>query len=111
MPKKPVLDAEAVTLRNKKAAHIAEEMLVLACTLVGIVISQAFGKRKEGLSITFSDFFLDWPNLLVSVAIALIYYGSLYTNFKDVGTKKPPLAKRVSTALLTGVAWRTLTNF
>ena len=94
-----------------KRAYVIEEVLVLACTLVGIIVAEAVKKRAEGKPIGAGDFFLDWYNLLISTILALIYYGGLYTNWKDFERAKPALPKRIGTALLTGAGWKALINF
>lgn len=110
--KKPLSDEQKEQIKATKVRrlYIFEEVCVLLCTLAGVVVSEALQKRAAGKPVFSGDFLLDLPNFVVSVVVALIYYGTLYSNFKDFSMKRPPLAKRISFALLTGVAWRTLTN-
>jgi hypothetical protein len=94
-----------------KVAYYIEEILVLTCTLVGIIVAEAIQKRAKGQPIGSGDLWLDWYNLLISTILALIYYGGLYTNWKDFERTKPALPKRIGTALLTGAGWKAFINF
>lgn len=98
-------------VRRLKAAYYAEEVMVLLCTLIGIIVAEAIQKRAKGQPIGSADFFLDWYNLVISTILALIYYGGLYTQWKDFERTKPPLMKRIGTALLTGAGWKAFINF
>ncbi len=90
--------------------HIIKEVVVLFCTFVGVVVSGAFIQRSKHIPVTVDNFLLDMPNLIISSIAAFIYYGLVYTDFKFKG-KEPPLIKRMASALLAGIASRTLSPF
>jgi len=106
MVKKGAADIKA--LKKAKLLYYIDEFSVLLATLVAVIFSDAMAKRASGQLATSGDLLLDWMNLVLSGILALITYGSLHTQFTFNDKKKPPLFKRLSTAVLQGIAWRSI---
>lgn len=94
--------------RKKKILYYIDEILVLSCTVIGVLISEAISLMSQGDVPTFKDIFKGWMSFILSSIIAIMVYGNLYTEFKYNDKNKPLLIKRITTAISMGIAWRTI---
>lgn len=95
-------------LSTKKRIYYFEEITILLVTLLSVVFSDAIMKRATGELATTNDILFDWVNLIISGILALVSYGTMFTQFTYTDKTKPPLIKRIATAIMNGIAWRTI---
>ena len=93
---------------EKKRRYYIEEFTILLVTLLSVVFSDAIMKRASGELATTNDILFDWVNLIVSGILAVVSYGTMFTQFQYSNKTKPPLIKRIATAIMNGIAWRTI---
>ena len=105
---KPKGQADKKAIQRAKFIYYIDEFSVLVATLIAVVFSDAIGKRASGQVAVSGDLLLDWINLIISGILALVTYGTLHTQFVFNDKKKPPYIKRLTTALLQGIAWRSI---
>ena len=105
---KPKGQADKKALKKAKLLYYLDEISVLIITLLAVIFSDAISKRASGQVATSGDLLLDWVNLVISGILALVTYGTLHTQFVFNDKKKPPYIKRLTTALLQGIAWRSI---
>jgi uncharacterized BrkB/YihY/UPF0761 family membrane protein len=95
--------------KRKKIFYYIGELCTLGVTLISVVLSDVIASRAKGNAVQTGDIQLDWLNLTISAILALMTYGFGYSDFRYVeDAKKPPLVKRLSNAVLTGIAWRSI---
>lgn len=95
----------------KKFVYYIDEFSIFLFSILAVVIADAVGQRIKGKMASTDVVFLDWLNILISVFIAVISYGSTYTKFKYNDKEKPSYIKRASSVLLQGIAWRTIVGW
>ena len=95
----------------KKVIYYIDEFSIFVFSIVSVVIADAVGQRIKGKMASTDVVFLDWLNIVISVFIAVISYGSTYTKFKYNDKEKPPYLKRASVVILQGIAWRTIVGW
>ena len=100
--------ADKKAMQKAKLIYYIDEFSILLATLIAVIFSDAIAKRASGMAATSGDLMLDWINLVISGILALVTYGTLHTQFVFNDKKKPPYIKRLTTALLQGVAWRSI---
>jgi hypothetical protein len=96
--------------RKKKIMYYVDELSVFIICIIGVALSDTIQKISDGHLATANDIFLTWPQFLVSSLIAIMVYGGMYTKWKYNDENKPAWIKRASSALLQGVAWRTMVS-
>jgi hypothetical protein len=95
----------------KKFIYYVDEFSIFLFSIAAVVLADAIGQRIKGKMASVDVVFIDWLNVLVSVIIAVISYGSSYTVFKYNDKEKPSYVKRVSAVILQGIAWRTVVGW
>jgi len=96
---------------KKKILYYIDEIVVLFAAIAAIVLSEAIKKRMTGEVAQMSDVYFDWLNVAISSIIAIIVYSSMYIKFDPDFKDKPPLIKRMSNAILQGIAWQTIVTW
>ena len=94
--------------RKQRIFYYVDEFVVLLFSIIGVVFSEVIGKRASGDIVNIGDVSLGWFNMLISSLIAIIVYSSMNIQFVYNDIVKPPLVKRISNALLQGIAWQTI---
>lgn len=76
--------------------------------IIGVMISEAIFIYREGGVPTMEDVWKGWLSFILSCLMALMAYGNLHSQFKYNDKQKPPILKRMVTALSMGMSWKTL---
>jgi len=93
--------------RWKKIQHYSEEVLIFLVYATAIVCSTAIEKKTSGRRIVAGDIFTGWPDLLLSLFLAIVSYVAVNKDSIRYGSgRRPVLGKRVLDAALKGLAWR-----
>ena len=91
-----------------------DECIVFLFMLVAIIASDIIHSYIKGKAISGSQLRLDPISIGIAVFIAIISYGRMYNSFNfklsESGEllRKEPLIKRISEAILQGIAWKTI---
>ena len=88
--------------------YYIDEMSILLISLLAVIFADSFTKLTMGKAVSWKDFAIGWPRLIVSCFAALAFYGTIHTKWRYNDKAKPEWCKRAATAILQGVAWRTL---
>ena len=92
----------------KKFWYYFDEFLTLFFTFIGVLISSFIHEYNQGRLHPFKGTHLNWFTIGISAVISIISYGMFHTNLNYNEDKKPPLIKRLATALFHGISYRTL---
>jgi hypothetical protein len=94
------------TLKDK-VIYWVDELSIFLVVIMAVIFADALVKRSQGHPAALADVFIDPLNLILSAVIGTIVYGSMVQSWK-VRADKPPWPKRAASAILQGIAWRTL---
>ncbi len=94
-----------------KIRYYSDELIIFILLVASIMLADAIDMRVRGKQAVSGVIYFDWLNILISGILAIAFYGSMYTKWKYNDLKKPPLIKRISSAILQGIAWRTTTGW
>jgi hypothetical protein len=103
--------AERKELRRKKAFYYLDEFSIFLFSVAAVIFADAIDQRIKGRNASAEVILLDWLNVLISIFLAIITYGAVHTQFKYSDEDKAPYFKRASTALLQGIAWRSIVGW
>jgi len=96
---------------KQKILYFLDEFVVLVSAIGAIMLSEAVQKRISGERAMVGDVYFDWLNVVISGIIAIIVYSSMYIKWNPEFTDKPPLIKRMASAILQGIAWQSIVSW
>jgi ACR3 family arsenite efflux pump ArsB len=92
---------------TNKVMHFVDEIVTLAFTAVGVLLSDYL--QKPHLENSLPQF--TTTQIIISIIISIMTYGAMFSNFKyDEGKVKLPFLVRAGIAISQGVTWRVFTN-
>jgi ABC-type antimicrobial peptide transport system permease subunit len=100
-----------MTKQEKWARFIyySQEAIVLIFTVIAVITSTAIEELKTKKLGDLSDLNLSVTSLFISILLALMCYGTMYSKFKYIEqASMPPLIKRVGNSIMTGISWKTI---
>ena len=92
-------------LTKKKILYYLDEAFIILVILISVICAEAVHKAIKGKRVTWVDFVIDVPNLIISALMAISLYGGMYT--RPYSEKaKAHLSKRIAMAIQIGISWR-----
>ena len=92
-------------LTKKKVLYYLDEAFIILIILISVICAEAVHKAIKGKFVTWADFIIDIPNLIIAALMAISLYGGMYT--RPYSEKaKAHLSKRIAMAIQVGISWR-----
>lgn len=95
------------SLTWKKFVYYIDESIIMFVILIAVICAEAVHKTIKGKHVTWNDFFIDIPNLIIAALISMIVYASMYTRPYSE-KEKARMSKRIGNAVMSGISWRLL---
>ena len=96
--------------KKAKVLYYIDEAIILLVTFLSVLLSEAV----ETYALKGSDVELPQMNIAVIIVAGLasiVSYSFIHKTFKYKETDKAPRVKRIATAILQGIAWKTVVGW
>lgn len=96
---------------KQQILYYIDELSILLITFISVFLSDAV----EHVSINGFDgeaeLSFEWIEIIIAALLSVVVYASIHSKFRYNDESKPPYIKRVSIAILQGIAWRAVVGW
>jgi hypothetical protein len=95
---------------KKKVIYYIDEALIFLITIFAIVFDKTVIKLLKTGTLDINSLSVTWPQLVAASFITIMLYGIANKSFKYNTKDKPPMMKRIYTAVFIGIGWQSTIN-